>query len=1079
MVAHALDHGEGPAVAHGKTLPGHSAEVRLAARGAVEDDVAHQDVLLGHEGRLARRIDDELAAREALADVVVGIALEGQRDAPGHEGAEALARRAREVDADRVVGQAVRTMAPRQLRAQDRPHRAVDVADGQADVHGLAPLQGLPAQGQECGHVQRLVETVVLLDHPPDGDLGADLGPVEDGREVEPARLPVVHGRPHVEKIRAADQLVHGADPELGHVLAHLFGDEAEEGLHELGLARELGAELGVLGGDAHGARVEMADAHHDAAQDHEGSGGEPVLLGAQEGGDDHVAARLHLAVGLDDDAVAELVHDEDLLRLGQTELPRDTTMLDGGEGRGAGAAVVPRDEDHVGMGLGHPGRHRPHADLGHELDAHARPGIAVLEIVDELGQVLDRVDVVMRGRRGEPHPRHGMADLGDPRIDLAAGELAALAGLGALGHLDLQLVGVDEVLARHAEAARGDLLDGAAAPVAVGLARVARGILAALARVGLAAHAVHGHGQRLVGLEADGAVRHGPGGEALDDRLDGLDLLDGHGRPISLEREEAPERGQVRVLGVDEGRVLLEDHVLLRAGSVLELEDRVGVEEVVLPVPAPLVLAAPVQLGLADGPLGEGALVAEEGLARHHVQADPADARGRPGEVAVHEVLGETDGLEDLGGAIRLDGGDAHLRDDLEHALVQGLDVVLDRRLVIEGGQDALADHVVERLEGEIGIDGPRPVAEEQGHVVDLAGLARLDDEANLHPLALADQVVMHARGGEEGRDGRPFSAHPAIRDDEVAVARVHGPGRAPAQLLHGGGEAVGAIGDAEEHGDGGRLEARQVDVADARQLGVVEDGRPQLDLPAGLGGGLEQVALGPDARGDLGHQLLADAVEGRIGHLREQLLEVVVEQPRPVREHGERRVGAHGAYGLLARRGHGREEDAQVLVRVAEGLLPLAHGIVVRLRQVRCLGQALQRLEMRGQPLAVRALGGEGVLELGVVDDAPLGRVHEEDAAGVQALLDQDALGRDVEHAHFRRHDHEPVLGDVVARRTEAVAIQDGADDRAVREGDGGGAVPGLHEAAVVLVEILPLGRHGLVPAPCLRDHHEHGQG
>src|SRR5438876_2212937 len=137
VVAHALDHGEGPAVAYGKTLPGHSAEVRLAARGAVEDDVAHQDVLLGHEGRLARRIDDELAAREALADVVVGIALEGQRDAPGHEGAEALARRAREVDADRVVGQAVRTMAPRQLRAQDRSYRAVDVADGQADVHGL------------------------------------------------------------------------------------------------------------------------------------------------------------------------------------------------------------------------------------------------------------------------------------------------------------------------------------------------------------------------------------------------------------------------------------------------------------------------------------------------------------------------------------------------------------------------------------------------------------------------------------------------------------------------------------------------------------------------------------------------------------------------------------------------------------------------------------------------------------------------------------------------------------------------------------------------------------------------------
>ena len=48
--------------------------------------------------------------------------------------------------------------------------------------------------------------------------------------------------------------------------------------------------------------------------------------------------------------------------------------------------------------------------------------------------------------------------------VDLVAGQLAALAGLGALRHLDLQLVGVDQVVAGDAEAARRDLLDRAAA---------------------------------------------------------------------------------------------------------------------------------------------------------------------------------------------------------------------------------------------------------------------------------------------------------------------------------------------------------------------------------------------------------------------------------------------------------------------------------------------------------------------------------------------------------------------------------------------------------------------------------------
>ena len=38
------------------------------------------------------------------------------------------------------------------------------------------------------------------------------------------------------------------------------------------------------------------------------------------------------------------------------------------------------------------------------------------------------------------------MAHLGDHRIDLVAGQLAAFAGLRALRHLDLHHVGVDQV---------------------------------------------------------------------------------------------------------------------------------------------------------------------------------------------------------------------------------------------------------------------------------------------------------------------------------------------------------------------------------------------------------------------------------------------------------------------------------------------------------------------------------------------------------------------------------------------------------------------------------------------------------
>ena len=261
--------------------------------------------------------------------------------------------------------------------------------------------------------------------------------------------------------------------PERGEELAHLLGDVLEERLDELGLAVEAGAQLRVLRGHAHRAGVEVADAHHDAAADTtSGAVAKPYSSAPSSAAIDHVAAGLHLAVGLHDDAVAQAVEQQRLLRLGQAELPRRAGVLERVERAGAGAAVVPGDEDDVGLGLRHAGGHRAHADLGHELHVHAGLRVGVLQVVDELLEILDRVDVVVRRRGDQAHARRGVPGLGDPRVHLAAGQLAALAGLGALGHLDLQVVGVGEVLRRHAEAARRHLLDGAAALAGRGGAR-------------------------------------------------------------------------------------------------------------------------------------------------------------------------------------------------------------------------------------------------------------------------------------------------------------------------------------------------------------------------------------------------------------------------------------------------------------------------------------------------------------------------------------------------------------------------------------------------------------------------------
>src|SRR6185437_4060490 len=202
-----------------------------------------------------------------------------------------------------------------------------------------------------------------------------------------------------------------------------------------------------------------------------------------------------------------------------------DAGRLDRGQRRGTGAAVVTGDQDAIGVGLGDARCDRADADLGDELDRHLGLGVGATQVVDQLLEILDRVDVVV-GRRGDQaHAGGGMTDRADVSVDLVPWQLAALTRLGALGHLDLQLIRVDEVVDRHAEASRGDLLDRRAAAVAVGVGLEASRILPTLARVGAPTETVHGDRERLVGLARYGAEAHRAGAEAAHDLLRGLYL--------------------------------------------------------------------------------------------------------------------------------------------------------------------------------------------------------------------------------------------------------------------------------------------------------------------------------------------------------------------------------------------------------------------------------------------------------------------------------------------------------------------------------------------------------------------------
>src|SRR5439155_12107042 len=104
VIAGAFDDGGRARIAHAEALAGNTAEVRFARDRAIHHRVADDDVGLGDRRTCGIRVDDDAPAGKAFAHVVVGGALQLERDPTREESAEALAGYPLEGDVNRVLG---------------------------------------------------------------------------------------------------------------------------------------------------------------------------------------------------------------------------------------------------------------------------------------------------------------------------------------------------------------------------------------------------------------------------------------------------------------------------------------------------------------------------------------------------------------------------------------------------------------------------------------------------------------------------------------------------------------------------------------------------------------------------------------------------------------------------------------------------------------------------------------------------------------------------------------------------------------------------------------------------------------
>ena len=197
--------------------------------------------------------------------------------------------------------------------------------------------------------------------------------------------------------------------------------------------------------------------------------------------------------------------------------------------------------------------------------------------------------------------------------------------------------------------------------------------------------------------------------------------------------------------------------------------------------------------------------------------EAEAADDGGGTGQAGVDDLVGQAERLEDLGAAVAVDGGDAHLGGDLE-------DAVLQRRpqAVLGLGRVGLAELVGvgqqrHALQRQAGADGVGAVAEQAGHGRDVAGVAGVDHHRGVGPQPGGDQPVVHRAGGQQAGHRRPVGADAGVghHDDGRAPSRTAASAssarRPIAAPRPAGPSATGKVASSRTAGNGARSGSRR----------------------------------------------------------------------------------------------------------------------------------------------------------------------------------------------------------------------------------------------------------------------------
>ena len=262
------------------------------------------------------------------------------------------------------------------------------------------------------------------------------------------------------QKICASYHLFQASHTQFCHIFTKLLGNKFHKVLNIFRFAFESLSQLRILGSYTNRTGVQIADSHHYTAHSYKRCCSKTEFLCTKKCCNCNITTAHQFTVCLNADTVTKSVHKQCLMGFSKSKLPWKSCIVNGASGCCTSTSIISGNQDYLCTSLCNSGCNRTNASLRNQLYRNICIFICIFQVIDQLCQVLDGIDIVMRRRGDQGNTRCGVTSFRNPWINLLRRKMSTFTRFCALCHFDLDFSCRYQITAGNTETTTGYLFD-------------------------------------------------------------------------------------------------------------------------------------------------------------------------------------------------------------------------------------------------------------------------------------------------------------------------------------------------------------------------------------------------------------------------------------------------------------------------------------------------------------------------------------------------------------------------------------------------------------------------------------------